>query len=133
MKEPRSVIAKTFVADKDPARVFDFFVNVKNWECGGVQKNVRKLDDNLWELESPFGQAKVRIKPNRSLGIFDHDFIGIDAEWTVYCRVTPNERGSTISWLFIRPEEMTQEEFERQLTSSFDGEMENFRKALESR
>jgi hypothetical protein len=132
LKEPRSVVVKTFVADKEPAKVFDFFVDVKNWESGRVQKNVRKADGDWWELDSPFGKARVRVKPNRALGIFDHDFVGAGLEWTVFCRVTPNGRGSTISWLFIRPEGMPQEEFERQLGSSFEEEMANFKKAIES-
>lgn len=131
VKEPRSVIVKTFVADKEPSKVFDFFLNVKNWEYGGVQKNIRKAEGDWWDVESPFGRAKIRLRPNREFGIFDHDFVGGGASWTVFCRVTPNEKGSTISWLFIRPEGMTQEEFERQLTSSFDMEMANFKKVIE--
>ncbi len=131
-KEPRSVVTKTFVADIDPSKAFDFFVDVTNWEYGGVQRNIRKAEGDWWDAESPFGKAKIRLRPNREFGIFDHDFVSRGGNWTVFCRVTPNERGSTISWLFIRPESMTQEEFERQLGSSFDTEMENFKKVIES-
>jgi hypothetical protein len=132
MKEPRSVIVKSMVIDKEPAQVFEFFSNLKNWESGGALKNSRKIDDEWWEADTPLGKAKIRIRPNREMGIFDHDFIGGGREWTVYCRVTPNERGSTVSWLFIRPEGMTQEEFERQLGTNFDKEMESYKKAIES-
>ena len=131
-KEPRSVIVKTFVADKDPVRVLDFFLNVKNWDCGGVQRNISKADGDWWNTESSFGKAIIRLRPIEEFGFFDHDFVATDHGWTVYCRVTPNERGSTISFQFIRPEGMAQEDFELQLGSSFEGEMPNLKKAIES-
>lgn len=132
MKEPRSVIVKTFVVDKEPEKVFDFFLDVKNWEYGGVQKNVSKAEGDWWNTESPLGKARIRIRPDRELGIFDHDYVAKDRAWTVYCRVTPNERGSTVSFLFVRPDGMSQEEFESQLGSSFEEEMRNLKKAIES-
>ncbi len=42
-----SVIVKTVVADKEPAKILDFFLNVKNWEHSGVQKNIRKADGGI--------------------------------------------------------------------------------------
>jgi hypothetical protein len=132
LKEPRSVIVKIFVADKEPAKVLDFFLNVKNWEFGRVQRNISKAEGDWWDTESPFGKAKIRLRPSREFGIFDHDFAAPGREWTVYCRVTPNERGSTILFQFVRPEGMPQEDFESQLGSSFEKEMENLKKAIES-
>jgi hypothetical protein len=131
-KEPRSVIVKTFVADKEPSRVFDFFLNVKNWESGGVQRNISKADGDWWNTESVFGKAKIRLRPNREFGIFDHDYSAPGRAWTVYCRVTANERGSTISFQFVRPEGMPQVEFESQLANGFEIEMSNLKKAIES-
>jgi hypothetical protein len=49
----------------------------------------------------------------------------------MFSRVTQNQSGSTVSWLFIRPEVMTQEQFERQL-QNFDNEIEGLKKAIES-
>jgi hypothetical protein len=120
------------VADKQAAKVLEFFLNVKNWEYGGVQRNISKAEGDWWNTESSFGKAKIRLRPSREFGIFDHDYAAPGREWTVYCRVTPNERGSTISFQFVRPEGMPQEEFEFQLGSSFQKEMENLQKAIES-
>jgi len=47
MNSPRSVIVKTLVTTKDIKTVFEFFINVKNWESGGALKNVRKNENNL--------------------------------------------------------------------------------------
>jgi len=129
-KEPRSVIIKTMVTTKDIKDTFDFFTNLKNWESGGSLKNIQKDKDDWWICNSPFGEAKIRLRSNEKFGILDHDFIGGGGEWTVSCRVTPNESGSTVTWLFIRPEPMTQEQFEEQL-KNFDNEIIGWKKALE--
>ncbi|HXV66400.1 MAG TPA: hypothetical protein VD731_04145 [Nitrosopumilaceae archaeon] len=128
-KEPREVIVKTMVVDCNPSTVFEFFINPKNWESGGSIKNVQKSDNGSWNVETPLGPAKIKFHSNMELGIFDHDFKTGDAQWTVYCRVMPNERGSTVSFTFIRPEPMTFEQFEGQL-KNFDKEMQGWKKLL---
>ena len=130
-KEPRSVIVKTMVTTKDIRDTFEFFTNLKKWESGGALKNIQKDKDDWWICNSPFGEAKIRLRSNEKFGVLDHDFIGGGGEWTVFCRVTPNESGSTVTWLFIRPELMTQEQFEEQL-KNFDNEIIDWRKSLES-
>lgn len=132
MKEPRSVIVKTFIADKEPMKVLDFLLNVKNWEYGGIQRNISKAEGDWWNTESSLGKARIRLRFSKEFGIFDHDYVASGREWTVYCRVTPNERGSTVSFQFVRPEAMQQQEFELQLGSSFETEMMNLKKAIES-
>jgi hypothetical protein len=138
MKEPRSVIVKTLVVNKKPERVINFFSNVKNWETGGALKNVRKVDAKSWEADTSLGKTRIRLRHNKQEGILDHDFMvgrgggGSSGGWTVFCRVTPNESGSTTSWLFICPEGMSQEQFESQLNNDFEKEMEGWKKALEA-
>lgn len=131
-EEPRQVITKSLVVDRNCTDVIDFFLNLKNWEEGGVLSDSRKIDADWWESDTPLGKARIRIRGIKSLGIFDHDFVGGGGSWTVYCRVTPNGRGATVSWLFIRPEEMSQAEFESQLGTNFDKEMQGYKKAIES-
>jgi len=131
MKTPRSVIVKTMVTTKDVKTTFEFFKNLKNWESGGSLKRIRKGNDDWWSCDSPLGEAKIRLRSNEEFGILDHDFNTGEGEWTVFSRVMPNESGSTVSWLFIRPEPMTQEQFEGQL-SNFDNEIEGLQKTLES-
>jgi len=131
MSAPRSVIVKTLVTTRDTKTVFDFFTNVKNWESGGALKNVRINENNSWLCDSPLGESEINIRSDEKSGVLDHDFIVEDVEWTVYGRITPNESGSTMSWLFIRPEPMTQEQFEEQL-KNFDFEITGWKKSLES-
>jgi len=131
MKTPRSVIVKTMITPKDVKTTFNFFTNLKNWESGGALRNIRKDKDDYWLCDSSFGEAKIRLRSNEKFGILDHDFISSGGEWTVFSRVVPNESGSTVSWLFIRPETITQEQFEGQL-QNFDNEIKGWKKSLES-
>lgn len=131
-KKPRSVIVKTLVITQSVKMTFDFFNDLKNWESGGALKNIRQENDGWWITDSPFGEAKIRLRSDVNFGILDHDFVGGGGEWTVFCRVTPNESGSTVSWLFIRPESMTQEQFENKL-ENFDSEISGWKKALEEK
>ena len=130
MSTPRSIIIKTLVTIKDVRTVFEFFTNVKNWESGGALKNIQRDKDDWWVCDSPFGKARIRLRHNEEFGILDHDFVGGGGEWTVSCRVTSNEEGSTVTWLFIRPESLTHEQFEEQL-KNFDNEILGWKKALE--
>lgn len=127
------MIVRTMVTDKSPNHVFDFFLNLKNWETGGAIKNSKKVDARWWEVDTPLGKARIRLRPNRQVGILDHDFQGGagSGRWTVFCRVTPNESGSTTSWLFIRPDGTPQDQFENQL-KNFDSEIEGWKRAIES-
>jgi hypothetical protein len=130
MKDPRSVIVKTMVTKKDSKTTFDFFKNVKNWESGGALKNIKRVGE-WWHADAPFGEAKIRLRDDEKFGILDHEFVGGGGNWTVFGRVTPNESGSTMLWQFIRPEAMTQEQFEEQL-ENFDAEILAWKNALES-
>ena len=132
MKEPGSVIAKTMVVDESPNKVLEFFLNPPNWEHGGALENIHQIDKEWWGADTPFGLAKLRLRPLKEFGIFDHDFVGGGGEWTVFCRVTPNGRGSTTSWLFIKPDGMPHEQFESQL-KNFDKEMDGWKKAIEAK
>ena len=131
MKEPRAVIVKTMTVDRPVDTVFDFLANPKNWESGGALKNIRE-DGGWWHADSPVGPAKFRMRHNREYGILDHDFVAGQMQWTVFSRVVKNERGSTTSWTFIRPENMSQEQFEGQLLG-FETEIDGWKKDLESR
>jgi len=130
MNASRSVIVKTLVTTKNIKTVFEFFINVKNWESGGALKNMQKTSDGFWLCDSSFGKVKIKLRSNEEFGILDHDFFVDGGKWTVSCRVTPNESGSTVSWLFIKPESMTHNEFEEQL-KNFDNEIIGWKKSLE--
>ena len=128
--KPRKVIIKVMTTESATDNVFDFFENVKNMETGGALKSIIKGDDGWWLCETPAGKAKIKTHPSKELGILDHTFITGDVVWNVFVRIIPNEKGSTTTWTFIKPNNMSDEEFEEQL-GMFDLEISGWKNALE--
>lgn len=127
----RKVIVKTMTVDKGVDQVFDFFENIKNMEVGGAIKEVTKGEDGWWTFEHTVtGKSKLKQRSIHEFGILDHHFIGGGLEWDVHTRIIPNHKGSTTIWAFVRPDGLTEEQFEEQL-KGFDMEIDNWIKALE--
>lgn len=128
--DPRKIIVKTLTVSKSQKEVFKFFENPKNWETGGFLHSMIKGEDDWWTCQTTYGSAKVRVRSNKEFGILDNDFIGGGLTWMVYARAIPNGKGSTMTWTFVCPENMTGDQFEEQL-KSFDTEMIGWKKAIE--
>ena len=129
---PRKVIVKTLTTTKSVDKVFDFFGNMKNMEMGGAIQSMEKSDDGWWTFEhSIAGKSKMKQTLSHEYGIMDHVFIGGGLEWNVFVRVVPNQSGSTTSWMFMRPNELNDDQFEDQL-KMFDVEIDQWKIALEN-
>jgi hypothetical protein len=129
---PRKVIVKTLTTPKSVDKVFDFFAKMKNMELGGAIQSMEKIDDGWWIFDhSVLGKSKMKHTLSRELGIIDHVFIGGGLEWKVFVRVVPNQSGSTTSWTFMRPDILSDGQFEDQL-KIFDVEIDHWRTALEN-
>jgi hypothetical protein len=130
---PRKVIVKELTVNNFVNQVFDFFSNVKNMEIGGAIKSVTKGEGDWWQFDHTVaGKGKMRVTPVSDFGILDHEFVGAGLEWKVYVRVVPNEEGSTTTWTFMRPDGLTDEQFQEQL-KGFDLEINNWKKYLEEK
>jgi hypothetical protein len=128
----RKVITKVMTVEKGVNKVFDFFEDIKNMEIGGAIKLVTKGDDGWWTFEHIVaGKSKMKQISVREFGILDHRFIGGGFEWHVYTRIIPNQKGSTTTWTFIRPDGLTEEQFEEQL-KGFDNEIDRCKMALQN-
>lgn len=130
---PRKVIVKTLTTSKSVDEVFDFFANMKNMELGGAIQLMERIDDGWWIFDHPVsGRSRMKHTLSREFGIIDHVFIGGGLEWKVFVRVVPNKSGSTISWTFMRPDGLSDSQFENQL-KMFDVEVDHWRTALENK
>src|ERR671910_2240217 len=128
---PRKVIVKELTVNNPINQVFDFFSNVKNMEIGGAIKSVTKGEGDWWQFDHTVaGKGKMRVTPVSDFGILDHEFVGAGLEWKVYVRVVPNEEGSTTTWTFMRPDGLTDEQFQEQV-KGFDVEVSNWKRYLE--
>ncbi|AIF83143.1 hypothetical protein NTE_01070 [Candidatus Nitrososphaera evergladensis SR1] len=131
-KEPRKVIVKTLTTSKDVHGAFTYFEDMKNLEAGGAIKSLVKTGDGgWWSGDTPAGKARIRhTLVSKEHGILDHVFAGQGITWDVYVRIVPNNGGATVSWTFVRPNGMTDGQFEEQL-KAFDTEIENWERDLE--
>lgn len=131
MTNPRKVIVKTMTVNRSAEKVFEYFGDMKNMENGGIVKTVTKAQDGWWEGATPVGKARFRhTTVSKEHGILDHFFVAAGIRWDAYVRVVPNNQGSTVSWTFTGPEDLTNEQFENQLRM-FDLEMENWKQDLQ--
>ena len=62
--------------------------------------------------------------------LLDHIFIGGGIEWKVFVRIVPNQEGSTTTWTFIKPDSLTENQFE-ELLKNFDIEIMGRKSTLE--
>ena len=127
-RKPRKIIIKSLTSERSFGEVFDFFENVKNMESGGALKSIT---NGWWECDTPIGKAKIKTLPNRESGILDHIFVGGGIEWNVFVRIVPNQEGSTTTWTFIKPDGLTDDQFEEQL-KNFDIEIVGWKNTLAS-
>ncbi len=84
--------------------VFDFFASGKNMELGGAIKSLIKNEGGWWTFDhNVAGISKMNLNDVPKYGILNHIFIGGGLEWNVFVRVTPNQTGSTTTWVFLKP------------------------------
>jgi hypothetical protein len=129
--EPKKTIVKIMISQKSKDIVFDFFENVKNLELGGIINNVVKDRDDWYTFNHVVaGNARIKIVAKDSkLGVLDHLFEGGGLSWTVYVRIIENGYGSTTTWTFLKPDGLTDVQFNEQL-KGFDIEIENWNKHM---
>lgn len=132
MGNPRKIVVKTMTVNRSVDSVFDFFEDPKSMEIGGAARSVSKDSDGSWTFDHVTGRARMKHAPIREVGVLDHTFIGAGLEWKVYVRMVPNFGGTTVIWIFVRPDALSDEQFESQL-KGFDAEIALWKQALEGR
>ena len=128
----RRSVTKCVSIEAAPDEVFAFLADASNWPRWAIVniKSVAKSDGEWWEMQTPGGTARLRIRPGAELGTLDHDFVAADARWTVPARVVPNGTGSLFMITFFQPPGFTDEFFDQQ-TSLVDEELAALKRVLE--
>jgi hypothetical protein len=132
MSNPHKIVVKTMTVNRSVDDVFDFFEDPTCMEIGGAAKSAVKDSDGSWTFDHVTGKARMKHAPIREAGVLDHVFIGAGLEWNVYVRMIPNYGGTTVVWTFVRPDGLSDEQFESQL-KGFDPEIVLWKNALEGR
>jgi hypothetical protein len=114
---------------------FAFLSDLGNWPRWGVvnvKSTSRSSDPDWWDMITPHGSAKLRLRANAQFGILDHDFVDPQASWTVPARVVRNGDGAEFIITFFQPPAFTDSFFDEQI-ALVDLELAKLKEILESR
>lgn len=126
-------ITKTVRIGCDPQAAFDFLANLGNWPRWAVVNILstrRTNDPDWWDMVTPRGTARLRMRADASHGILDHDFVDAQASWTVPARVIRNGEGAEFMITFFQPHGFTDTFFDDQI-QLVDIEMAKLKELLE--
>jgi hypothetical protein len=87
-------------------------------------------NDGWWSFSTPRGQAQLKFKENKSLGILDHVFIDSEAAWNNSMRVISRGDESEIIITLIKPRELTDEQFNERMVE-IEQALGNMKKIIE--
>lgn len=111
-------ITKTVRIECDAKRAFDFLADLGNWPrwaIVNIKSTRRTADPEWWDMVTPNGAARIRMRADARHGILDHDFVDPQARWTVYARLIPNGGGAEFMITFFQPPSFTDTFFDEQI------------------
>jgi hypothetical protein len=102
----------------DPGKAFAYLADLSKWPewaIVNVKSTRPSKDREWWDMVTPHGAARLRMRSDARYGILDHDFHDPQAEWTVYARVIPNGTGAEFMMTFFQPATFTDDVFIKQI------------------
>src|SRR5215831_6376519 len=102
------IIIQAITVKQKEEIVHNFFDNMKYMEMGCAIRpgSLTKGNDGWWTFYHNIAGSRMKHISDPKFGILDHVFIGGGLEWHVFVRIIPNEDGSTVTWTFIKAEDM---------------------------
>jgi len=76
--------------------------------------------DGWWSFTGPHGKSKLKFHENKSLGILDPQYIDEESSWVIPMRVVSNGNFSEVVITLNKPEELTDEQFDKRMTEIGD-------------
>jgi|SRR5690242_1628941 len=106
---------------------------MKSLEVGDEIRALQESSDGWWTFGHAIaGKSMMRYTNSvEKYGILNHIFVGGGLTWNVYVRTVPNKEGSTTTWVFVKPDGLTDTLFEEQMIN-FDTEIDKWKSALEN-
>jgi hypothetical protein len=126
-------ITKTVRIACDPKAAFGFLADLGNWPkwaIVNVKSTRRTADPDWWDMVTPRGAARLRMRADEKHLILDHDFVDSQASWTVPARVIANGGGAEFMITFFQPPGFTDALFDEQI-KLVDNELAKLRELLE--
>ncbi|MBS3925802.1 MAG: hypothetical protein KGZ34_03820 [Nitrosarchaeum sp.] len=116
----------TIPINKKTSYAFDAILNAPP----KMMPDAKMSSDGWWSFSTPRGNARLKFKENRSLGILDHVFIDQDSQWNVPMRIVSSGEDSEIVITLIKPDELTDEQFDNRMIE-IEQVFENMKKIIE--
>lgn len=127
-------ITKTISIKCDPQKAFDFVADPGNWPkwaIVNVKSTTRSSDSDWWDMETPHGRGRLRMRTDARYGILDQDFVDPQASWTVPTRIVHNGNGTEFMITFFQPPNFTDAFFDEQI-KLVDIELAKLKELLEA-
>lgn len=127
-------VTKTVRIACDPRAAFDFLADLGNWPRWAVVNvlSTRRTDDpDWWDMVTPRGTARLRMRADANHFILDHDFVDPQASWTVPARIVRNGDGAEFMITFFQPPGFADDFFDEQI-KLVDIELAKLKELLEA-
>jgi hypothetical protein len=133
-RSTRRSTTKTVRIERDVPTVFAFLANPANWPrwaVVNVKSTTATNDPDWWDMMTPHGAARLRIRGDATHGILDHDWMDPQASWTVPARIVPNDGGAEFMMTFFQPPSFDDAFFDQQI-KLVDIELAKLKEVLEA-
>lgn len=80
-----------------------------------MMSDAKLTSDGWWSFSTSRGNARLKFKANKSLGILDHMFIDEESKWDVPMRIVSCGDESEIIITLVKPDELTDEQFNERM------------------
>lgn len=127
-------VTKAVRIDCTPKVAFDFLADISNWPRWAVVNVLsahRTADPEWWDMVTPHGPSRLRLRADPRHGVLDHDFEDPTASWSVPARVVANGAGAEFIITFFQPPAFSDEVFDEQV-ALIDVELDRLKQVLES-
>ena len=127
-------ITKTVRIECDPDAAFSFIANLANWPSWAIVnvKSTRPSSDpEWWDMLTPHGAARLRMRADARQRILGHDFVDPQASWTVPARIVANGAGAEFMITFFQPPGFSDDFFDEQI-KLVDIELAKLKEILEA-
>ncbi|HLC24840.1 MAG TPA: hypothetical protein VJJ25_04345 [Nitrosopumilaceae archaeon] len=107
----------------------DVFDAILDWPKK-MMPDATKDDDGWWSFTTPSGHVKLKLNPNRQLGILDHQFVEESIKWDVIMRVVRSGDYAEIIITLFKPKQSSDQLFNQHM-KEIEKLMENMKLIIE--
>ncbi|MGI0055918.1 MAG: hypothetical protein ACREAK_00935 [Nitrosarchaeum sp.] len=80
-----------------------------------MMPDAKLAPDGWWSFSTKRGNARLKFKENKSLGILDHMFIDQESKWDVPMRIISSGDESEVIITLTKPDNLTDEQFNERM------------------